>query len=402
MTIITPLSPELRYCSFMNLGLVLTGGGARAAYQVGVIQAIADISPLRKKIPFNIITGASTGAINGSYLISRADDFKAGAQGLWDLWLNLHTEKVYRTDLKPMAALVIGWLETLGLGGFMDQKKTANHLLDTGPLEDLLKKELRLNQLPQFFKDGPLRGVGFSATNYLTGTAICFYDGIEELKPWGRTNRLGIHTHMTVAHIMASCAIPVFFPPVKINGIFYGDGCIRLTSPLSPAIHLGADRILAIGIRRPQTHQETIAVNQNLASSELTIAEISGVLLNSIFLDSLDIDIERMERINSTVSVIPAEHRSKMSSNLRHIPVLALRPSQDLGELAIGILHEFPGLTRHLLKGLGAKENRGWDLLSYLAFEKVYTNQLIELGYFDTLQKKELVLEFMFDETKGN
>lgn len=386
------------YCYSMNLGLVLTGGGARAAYQVGVIQAIADFS-ISRETPFNVITGVSTGAINGSYLMSRADDFKAGAQGLWDLWLNLHSYKVYRADSMSMASLGTKWLGMLGTGGIYGNKDKINHLLDTGPLRKLLEKELRLDRLPIFFKKKILRGVSVSATNYLTGTAISFYDGIEELTPWVRSTRLGIKTPLSVDHIMASSAIPIFFPPVNINGTFYGDGCIRLNSPLSPAIHLGADRLIAVGIRTPRSDEEIILFNQELSKADLTIAEISGMLLNAVFLDSLETDIERMERINSTISIMSMEHRAQLTSKLRQIPLLALRPSRDLGELAIGILHEFPAIIRFLLRGLGAKENKGWDLLSYLAFEKAYTNQLIELGYFDTLRKKNTILEFMYGET---
>ena len=378
----------------MNLGLVLTGGGARAAYQVGVIQAIADFSST-KETPFNVITGVSTGAINGSYLMSHADDFKSAAHGLSDIWQNLHSEIVYNADSVSMAALGTKWLGMLGLGGLYRYKKNINNLLDTAPLRDLLNKELKLKRLPQFFKEGILRGVSVSATNYQTGTAISFYDGNKEIKPWVRSTRIGVQTRLLVEHVLASCAIPIFFPPIKINGTFYGDGCIRLNSPLSPAIHLGADRIIAVGIRHPNTHQEIIDLNKESTKGDISVAEISGMLLNAVFLDSLETDIERLERINSTISIMSKEHLSKMISKLRPIPLLTLRPSQDLGELAIGTLHEFPAIIRYLLRGLGAKENKGWDLLSYLAFEKAYTVQLMELGYSDTFKKKKTIIEFM-------
>jgi NTE family protein len=384
----------------MNLGLVLTGGGARAAYQVGVIQAISEMShPVtpKKECPFNVITGVSAGAINGGYLMSRADDFRVAAQGLWDLWSNLHSEKIYRTDAASFASMGSMWLKTVGMGGLLGQKR-ANHLLNTEPLRELLNQELKLDRLPQFFKDGTLRGVSVSATNYLTGTAISFFDGIDEIQPWARSTRFGIKNPITVEHVMASSAIPVFFPPVKLEGALYGDGCIRLTSPLSPAIHLGADRIIAIGIRYFRSQEQTIELNQTLKRDELTIAEIGGVLLNAVFLDSLETDIERMERVNSTLSLIAHEHRIKMPSMLKQIPVLALRPSQDLGHLARGTLKEFPKIIRYLLKGVGAKEDKGWDLLSYLAFEKAYTAQLVDLGYNDTIRKKDEILEFMYGD----
>ena len=231
----------------MNLGLVLTGGGARASYQVGVIKAIAEMTGATQS-PFSIMTGVSAGAINATYLMSRADQFNVAAQGLWDMWLNLTSEKVYRTDAASIAALGSKWLGTVGMGGIFNQKRP-NHLLNTQPLRELLEQEMRLDHLPNFFKSGILKGVSLSVTNYLTGTAISFYDGDEKTIPWIRSTRIGVRVPLTVEHVMASSAIPVFFPPVNIDGALYGDGCIRLSSPLSPAIHLGADKIIAVGIR---------------------------------------------------------------------------------------------------------------------------------------------------------
>lgn len=377
----------------MNLGLALTGGGARAAYQVGAIQALSEMIN-GKASPFSIITGVSAGAINGAYLMSRADDFSIAAQGLWDLWSNLHSERIYRSDATAVAKLGSKWLRTVGMGSMFEEKK-ANYLLNTDPLRELLKQELHLDRLPQFFKSGVLRGASFSATSYWTGTAISFFDGIEELKPWTRSTRMGVRQSLRLEHVMASSAIPVFFPPEKLEAGQFGDGCIRLTSPLSPAIHLGADKIIAIGIRYFRTLEQTVQMNhQPPTRDDLTIAEIGGVLLNAVFLDSLDTDIERMERINRTLDLIPPEKR-KESASLKQIPVMALRPSQDLGQLAKGTLHEFPTLIRFLLRGVGAKEDKGWDLLSYLAFEKVYTTQLLELGYDDTIRRRDEILRFV-------
>jgi NTE family protein len=376
----------------MNIGLVLTGGGARAAYQVGVIQAISEIDS-SKEIPFKIITGTSTGAINGGFLMSRADDFQSATAELWELWSNIHTHQVYRTDPKAMAALGTRWLGTLG--GFFKPPHRVNHLLNTDPLRTMLTKELRLERLPHFFQEGLLHGVGITATNYHTGTGVSFFDGSSEIKPWVRSTRIGTRGPITIDHILASSSIPLFFPPIKMNGIYYADGCIRLNSPLSPAIHLGADRIIAIGIRHQRTHKETVEVNLAPSKGKPSLAEIGGAVLNSVFLDSLDTDIERMERINGTLSILSDKDRAKIPVKLRHIPILALRPSQDLGELAVGTLHEFPSIIRFLLRGLGAKENKGWDLISYLAFEKAYTNQLIALGYKDTIEKKDTVINFM-------
>ncbi|MBS1959986.1 MAG: patatin-like phospholipase family protein [Bdellovibrionales bacterium] len=380
----------------MNLGLVLTGGGARAAYQVGVIQALAEMTKT-KESPFSVITGVSAGAINGAYMMSRADDFKIAAQGLWDLWMNLHSERVYRTDASAMASLGSKWLRTLGMGAMFEQKK-ANHLLNTQPLRELLQQELQLDRLQQHFKAGILHGVSVSATNYWTGTAVSFYDGVEDIKTWVRTTRIGVRSPLTVEHVMASSAIPVFFPPVKLDRGQFGDGCVRLTSPLSPAIHLGSDKIIAVGIRYHRTLEQTLQINQACKRDDLTIAEIGGVLLNAVFLDSLESDLERMERVNKTLGMLTPEIRAE-AGMLRSIPVLALRPSQDLGHLAKGTLHEFPTLIRFLLRGVGAKEDKGWDLLSYLAFERAYIQQLLGLGYDDTNRKKDEILEFLFGKS---
>jgi NTE family protein len=291
----------------MNLGLVLTGGGARASYQVGVIQAIAEITGATQS-PFSIMTGVSAGAINSAYLMSRADQFNVAAKGLWDLWMNLVSENVYRTDATSIATLGTKWLGSVGMGGMFGQKR-ANHLLNTQPLRELLQQEMHLEKLPQFFKSGILKGASFSATNYLTGTAISFYDGEEKISPWVRSTRIGVRAPLTVEHVMASSAIPIFFPPVNLDGVLYGDGCIRLTSPLSPAIHLGADKIIAVGIRYVRSDEQTLEINQTLKRSELSIAEIGGVLLNAVFLDSLENDAERIQRINQTLSLFTEEQR---------------------------------------------------------------------------------------------
>ncbi len=378
----------------MNTGLVLTGGGARAAYQTGVILALAEISGPGPG-PFRILTGVSAGAINAAYLMSRADDFSRAARDLHGLWTSLETEKIYRSDPAAVATLGSRWLKTLGLGGWLGKKK-ANYLLNTGPLRSLLERELRLDRVPGFIRDGVLRGVALSCTNYLTGTAISFFDGHDSIDPWVRSTRIGQRETLTPSHVMASSAIPVFFPPERMDGALFGDGCIRLTSPLSPAIHLGADRIIAIGIRYFRTNDQTLELNRTLKRDDLSLAEIGGVLLNAVFLDSLETDIERMERINNTLRLMTEEQRQAHPSALKQIPILALRPSRDLGQLAQGTLKEFPALIRYLLKGVGAQEDKGWDLVSYLAFEAAYTRQLADLGFEDTMRRKAEIQEFLF------
>jgi NTE family protein len=235
-----------------------------------------------------------------------------------------------------------------------------------------------------------------TATSYQTGTAMSFFEGAADIKPWTRSTRIGVHERLTTAHVLASSAIPMFFPPVEIAGHWYGDGCVRLSDPLSPAIHLGAERLVAIGIRYARTPQETDALNRSAPrkSRSPAISEISGVMLNAIFLDSLDADAERLERINAMLSLVPLSARTTMRNPLRAIPLLVLRPSRDLGSLAVEQYSSFPRTLRHLLRGIGATGDSGWDLVSYLAFEPAYVERLMDLGYEDTYARRDEVTAF--------
>jgi NTE family protein len=229
---------------------------------------------------------------------------------------------------------------------------------------------------------------------------MSFFEGAPGIKPWIRSTRIGVHERITVSHVLASAAIPMFFPPIELAGAWYGDGCVRLSDPLSPAVHLGAERLVAIGIRYARTPQETDALNkaQERHRKPPAVSEISGVMLNAIFLDSLDADAERLERINAMLSLVPQEARASMRNPLRRIPLLVLRPSRDLGSLAIEEYRSFPRTLRHLLKGIGATGDSGWDLVSYLAFEPAYIERLMDLGYEDTYARKDEVASF-FEST---
>jgi NTE family protein len=372
-----------------DVGLVLTGGGARGAYQVGVLKGLAQILP-GAPFPFRILTGTSAGAINAFSLSCRADSFPRAAQHLEEAWLALTPQRVYRTDFPSLTSIALRWFGALA-GGGAGKGATVNHLLDTAPLREFLLEQIPVDKLHANFRSGALKAVALSATNYLTGTAITFFEGAEEIAPWARTTRLGRRQMLTVDHVMASSAIPLFFPPVQLDGAFYGDGCVRLTAPLSPAIHLGAEKIVAISVRYPRTGQETTSKNEEARQTPLSLAEISGVLMNAVFLDAVEADAERLQRVNKTLELIPA---SKLPQGLRPIPVLLLRPSRDLGELAFDQHGRFPGMLRYLLSGLGAGEESGHDLLSYLAFERAYVGTLINLGYADTLARKDELLAF--------
>ena len=373
----------------MNLGLVLTGGGARAAYQVGALRALAELFG-NGPLPFQVVTGVSAGAINGSSLAAEADDFAGAVKHLADTWLALTPERVYRTDALSLVSIGSGWFRGLTAGGTHPPRRY-NHLLDTTPLRELLGREIRFERIRENVELGLLRGMAISATNYETGTSVTFFDGQPELEPWARSRRMGVKTDITLDQVMASAAIPIFFPPVQIGGSWYGDGGVRLTAPMSPALHLGADRVLVIGIRHPRTAAETLELNATAARDDLPLSEILGVLMNAVFLDSLEPDIERVERVSDMLDSI----QRPPDSHLRPVRILLLQPSQDLAVLASDQVMRFPRSLRFLLKGLGVSQKGGSDLLSYLAFEQQYIERLVTLGYDDTRARFEEIREFV-------
>jgi NTE family protein len=355
---------------------------------VGAIAALAEICG-PGPTPFGIISGVSAGAVNGVSLAAGADDFRNAAGRLSELWLALRPEKVYRTDARKMFRVGGAWLRELAGGGLLGAREI-NFLLDTTPLRDFLRAHLPVPRMRRHIRSGLLRGVAVSATNYADGTAITFFDGAPDLEPWVRSTRLGVREHLKLEHVMASAAIPVIFPPVRIRGVFFGDGCVRLLSPLSPAIHLGAERLVAVGVR----HAAGPPRGPGARADALPISQIAGLLLNAVFLDSLEEDVERLERMNRTLAFVPPGQRDRLAEPLREIPILALRPSRDLGQLAHDQYRRFPRFLRYLLKGIGAAED-GSDLLSYLAFEPVYVGRCQELGYADTMARRREVEAFL-------
>jgi len=377
----------------MHLGLVLTGGGARSAYQVGAVRAIARMLPARS-LPFDVVTGISAGGINSVALASGADDFQGAAEALATTWCSLSPERVYRTGTLGLVKIGTRWILDLSAGGLLG-RSGINYLLDPAPLRDLLEHVIPLGRMRRNLRSGLLRGVALSATNYHTAAGVTFYEGDPAIEPWTRATRIGVPARLTLDHVMASAAIPVFFPPVQIGRTFYGDGCVRMNYPMSPAVHLGADRILAISVRYLRQPGETLQRESADRIDRMPVSEIAGVLLNSVFLDSLDSDHERLERVNRTVALIPRDRLSRSGLNVRHIPALVLRPSQDLGRLAADEYHRFPAMLRYLLRGIGATGNTGEDLLSYLAFEPVYIQRVMDLGFTDTMARREEIEAFL-------
>lgn len=376
-----------------HVGLVLTGGGARAAYQVGAIRALAEIvGP--GPIPFDVMSGISAGAINGVVLATGAEDFRRAAERLAATWSALTPDRVYRTGALRLASIGTRWMRELTAGGLFG-KSGINYLLDPAPLRELVGTGIPIGRMRRHLRAGRLRGVAVSATNYHTGSGVTFFEGAADLRPWTRSTRIGVRSRITVDHIMASAAIPVFFPPVPIDGSFYGDGCVRMHYPMSPAIHLGADRIVAVSQRWLRPPEETAEREVREKTGSMPISEIAGVLLNAVFLDSLDSDLERLDRVNRTLALVPREKLRNGELDVRPIPALVLRPTQDLGKLAGDQYTRFPSMLRYLLKGVGATGAAGEDLLSYLAFEPVYVNRVMDLGYADTIARRDEIAEFL-------
>lgn len=379
--------------SSSRYGLVLSGGGARAAYQAGVLQGISDILGTDFGTqPFPVITGISAGAINAAFMAGAKDSFAEQTLKLTDIWNELESEQVLRTDMVSLGKLGAGWIRDLSLGGMLGNSRST-HLLDSTPLSHLLDKRIDFEQIQENIKLRRLHGIAVSATNYATGTSNAFFNSLE-VKNWARSTRIGLKTDINLDHVLASASIPFMFKPVRIDKSFYGDGGVRSNAPFSPAIHLGADRLVAISVRYFRGVTETMEMNQQQEMDSIALSDIVGVMFNSLFLDAIEFDYERLQRINDTVKILHEVEELRGRSHLKIIPTLLIRPSVDLGVLAARQFDRFPHMLRYLLKGIGASRERGADLLSYIAFDKAYTSKLIEIGIKDAMSRKEEIRVF--------
>jgi NTE family protein len=375
-------------------GLVLTGGGAKAAYQAGAIKALAEIMPSQKS-PFEIIAGTSAGAINAAAIASYAHDWNIGANRLQQKWAELTLDQVYRTDLISIIKIALGWVSRTLFGGFFLKNAQANYLLDTKPLFHTLDQFIDFKNINANIGSGDLYAISVTMVQYFSTSSITFFDGDEKIIPWKRANRFGVRTKLDSRHIMASSAIPIFFRPIEIDSKYYGDGSLRQTTPLSAAIHLGAERIISIGIRHENNSNDEMnsLVKQQLNPPSL--AQISGELMTAVFLDSMDTDMERLESINQSVDMIEKQLNGTHPSALKKVDHLHLRPSRDLQSLIPASMKRFPPLMRFLFHGIGASNKQGSNLTGYLAFVPECSKPLIELGYSDTMKRKNEILKFM-------
>ncbi|MDP3086464.1 MAG: patatin-like phospholipase family protein [Rubrivivax sp.] len=384
--------------------LVLSGGGARAAYQVGVLRAIARLrrqhagaSALRRN-PFGIICGTSAGAINAAALACNIDRFDASVDGVCEVWENFSADQVFRADSLGVIRSGAQWLTMLSVGWVIARWRRARprSLFDNSPLADLLQRLVPLDRLPQLLAKRHLQALSISASGYSSGEHITFFQSAFESESWVRSQRIAVPAKLTHAHLMASSAIPFIFPATELEHDgqtgWYGDGSMRQTAPLSAAIHLGAQRVLVIGAGRLQEPPGRRIADTGYPS----LAQIAGHAMSSIFLDALAMDVERLQRINRTLALLPESAR--VGTPLRSLEALVIAPTQRLDDIAARHLGSLPAPVRAMLRGVGVggqgTEARGAALASYLLFEAPYTRELMALGEADTWARRDEVLAF--------
>jgi NTE family protein len=368
-----------------RVALVLTGGGARAAYQVGVLQAVCDLLGRPRANPFPIVCGTSAGAINAAALAIGADHFAKAVAFLVDEWRSFHAERVYRTDVATLARTGAKWAGALTL---LNRRNPVS-LLDNTPLRELVERTLDLARIEANIAAGVLEAVSITASGYASGRSVAFYQGGPHHTRWERSHRVGVAAPITHDILMASTAIPFLFPAVKVEREYFGDGSMRQIAPVSPALHLGASRVLVIANGRGPGEPPP-----RRSSGYPSLAQIAGHGLNSIFLDALAVDLERLHRINRTLAATEPGRLRDHGVPLRPVDVFVIYPSEPIERIAMRHVHALPRTIRLLLRAVGATSRNGSNLASYLLFEAPFCRALIDLGYRDTVTRRDELLRF--------
>ena len=357
-----------------KIGLVLPGGGARAAYQVGVLKAISELIP--DSNPFSIISGTSAGAINASLLASRSQSLKEAVEVLSGVWCNFKTNKVYRTETTVMLKSIFQWLLTVSSGGVL--VKNPKSLLDNSPLRQLLEDTINLEGIKNNIDKGNLDAFAITAASYSSKKSVTFFQSEEDDIDWERFLRVGVKTDILINHLMASIALPLIFPAVKINNEYFGDGAMRQATPLSPAIRLGAEKLLIITT-------DSKSPNNQLTDNQIypSIGEVGGYMLDALFTGGLLSDLERLDRINQIIENSGNNSVQTSNKKMKHLDYCVISPSKDIKKIAKEHYKDVPYSVKLLMKGLGLKNREESELLSFLLFESSFTSSLIQLGFED-------------------
>ncbi|RAK01702.1 patatin-like phospholipase family protein [Aliidiomarina maris] len=365
--------------------LMLTGGGARAAYQVGVLKGVASLVPRAHPLPFRILAGTSAGALNAAAMAGYASNFHLAVKKVEQVWANFSTDQVYRCSTGEVFGHLIS-----RVGRMFQSESSHQHaasLFDNQPLRELIERVVDFKKVDRQISRGYLRALAVTASCYNNGHSISFFEGHPNYHNWKRANREGVRTRLTKEHLMASAAIPLIFPAIELQHKYFGDGAIHQISPLSPAIHLGASKIMVIGVDQP--HMEEHLQRQYTPSS----ATIAGHLLDTIFADTLNSDVERLQRINGTIRELNkagVEH-----PDLRLVDTLIIKPQLDFNELAHRHYERMPKAVRRLLGLVGVNHDTPSSIVSYLLFEKEYCQELMDIGYADALKREDDIHRFL-------
>jgi len=367
-----------------ELALVLSGGGARASYQVGILAAIAERAP---DCTVPILTGVSAGAINAEFLAGHQGPFRTAIAQLQGEWLRLTSDRVYHVP----SVKIVRWMVRLGAQVALGRMKglgPVRGVLDMRPLSKFLASIIDFQGIDANVDSGRLTAVALTATSYTSGITVTFVQGAPDVSVWERSQRVAVRARLTLSHVMASSAIPLIFPAVKLGGAFYGDGSVRQTAPLAPAIHLGAHKIIAISNRAPQSRMPAVPVDAEYPST----AQVVALLFNAVFVDALDADAERLERLNRL-----AAGMARPIPDLRPVKLLMLRPSRDVGELTEGVRPRLPASFDRVVRSMGSDSAGSQEFLSYLLFEPEYVGLLMELGYEDAIAQWETIERFLVE-----